>query len=340
MTCDPDHADCNHDEKDGCEVDLNTPANCGACGANATSCTNGLAGAPPEDLFDCGTVAEGLAVDATTLYVMCDGALLSTPKAGGAKTKLTEGEWTYADAGLQLDGGFLYWAWRSTAKTGRVRRMPVAGGPVEDVITGVNPGSNVVVHAGVAYVVDADFDGARRGHVVDSTGRVLLECDPSASLAALGEVLYVSDRFGLQSVGFDGTDAKKLGSRLGLVASNGTVVVIAGSGRHSTYQPDTGFDSGDSLGFAVDGLMVAGNDDVAWARGIAKFDGTWPSGHAVLAGIDLKSRQVRVRAAFDTNAGLFTPGRTIAAMAQDADWVYFAASGGLLQPATISRVRK
>ena len=340
MTCDPGHADCNADEKDGCEVDLNTPANCGACGANATSCTNGLAGAPPEELFDCGTVAEGLAVDATTLYVMCDGALQSTPKAGGAKTKLTEGEWTYADAGLQLDGGFLYWAWRSTAKTGRVRRMPVAGGPVEDVITGVNPGSNVVVHAGVAYVVDADFDGARRGHVVDSTGRVLLECDPSASLAALGEVLYVSDRFGLQSVGFDGTDAKKLGSGAGIVASNGSYLAIAGSARYSTYHPGTGFDSGGPLGLRVGGMMFGTGDDVAWARGIAHFDGSWTGGRAILAGIDLKSRQVMVRASFDTSAGLWTTGRTIGPMAQDADYVYFGASGSLLKPATISRVRK
>ncbi|CAN5582301.1 hypothetical protein BH09MYX1_BH09MYX1_48220 [soil metagenome] len=339
ITCDPGLADCNGDLSDGCEVDfVHDVGNCGVCGARATSCTNGLAGSPPEELFECGYRVEGLAVDATNLYVMSDGVLQSTPKSGGTKTKLAEGEWTYADAGLQLDDGFLYWAWRSTTKTGRVRRVPAVGGAIENVISGVSPGSNVLVHAGVAYVIDTSTDGDS-GRVVDSTGRNVIACETTGSLASIGEVLYVSDRLGIHSVNFDGSDPKTLSSARGLVVSNGTTLAILSNG-YATYQPGTGFSKLSPLGARVDGAMLGSHDDVVWIQGAALRDDTWFGGKSVLIGIDLKSHHEMVRASITPNAGLANPGQKIGPMAEDESFVYFGTSGSLAKAATISRVAK
>jgi hypothetical protein len=301
---------------------MNDPNNCGACGATATTCVNGLAGPPPEPLFECGAVAEGLAVDATSIYFMCDGVLRSAVKGSWATTKLAEGEWTYTDAGLQIEGGFLYWAWRSTARTGRVRRMPVGG------------------HAGVTYVIDAVLEKPVHGRVVDSTGRTVTECDQAGSLAAIGDVLYVSDHTGVRAMNFDGTDSRLVTAKRGVLAANGSTLAIAGDG-FTTYQNGTGSSPTAPLGFRVEGVIFGADDDVVWTRGTSNYVGElFEGGETMLAGIDRTTRRAQIRVLVDREATFLNVGRTIGPMTQDASWVYFGTSGTLGKPATISRFAK
>lgn len=343
LICYEGRADCNHDAKDGCEVDFRSdPNNCGACQATASSCIDGLAGPPPEELFECGATVEGVAVDGSNLYVMCDGVLQSMPKGGGPRTTLSEGEWTYPRAGIQIADGALYWAWRSTAKTGRVRRVALGGGDVETILTGVNPGSNVLVHAGVAYVIDAELTGTVDvGHVVDSTGRTLIECGRAGSLAAIGDVLYVGDaRTGvLRSVRFDGGDPKVLGAAEGVVVSDGVVLRIA-SDKLVTYQPGIGFSAPSPLGFHVDDAMLGSGDAVVWTRGSTHYSGELLEGTSLLASLDPASGRATVRARVDARGGWITLGRAIGPIAQDATHVYFGTTGTLERAATISRFAK
>lgn len=345
-TCDPGFADCNHDVTDGCEVDVvHDPKSCGACNAAAPVCTDGLGGPAPETLGDCGLTARGLAVDATTLYAMCDGDLRAIPKQGGAATTLATAEWGDARAGLVLDGGFLYWAWPSIAKSGAIRRMPVSGGAAETVVLGINPASNLLLHDGVVYFADRDSgEGPRPARIVDSTGRTLLATSGVATLVAVGDVLYAADDSGrVQSLRFDGTDARDVMTSVDAITTDGSSLFLAGESWVRSYQNGTLGVSLGAIPFSVVGATMAAGSKVIYARGWATYEEGCFGGEGaeVIAAIDAEKGGAIVRARIPGRDGITASLETIDQLAEDEGHVYFATSRyGAGRAGTIARFAK
>lgn len=344
--CDPGFADCNHEVADGCEVDLlHDPQSCGACNATAPMCADGLGGVAPETLGDCGFTARGLAVDATTVYAMCDGDLRAMPKQGGAGATLSKGEWGDPRAGLALDGGFIYWAWPSIAKSGGIRRMPVSGGAIETVLLGVNPASNLLFHDGVVYFADRDSgQGASHSRIVDGTGRTVLEAGGTVSLVAIGDVLYVDDGGSVvRSVRFDGTDAKDVTTSIRAFATDGSTLFLVGETWFRSYQGGNLSLSLGSIPFMTAGATMAAGSKTLYLRGWATYEDGCLGGQGaeVVAAIDAARGGAVVRARIPGYDGLLSSSEMIDQLAEDASYVYFATSSySLGRPGTIARFAK
>lgn len=344
--CDPGFADCNRAISDGCEVDLlHDPSSCGACGAAAPACVDGLGGPAPQTLGDCGFRARGLAVDATTLYAMCDGDLTAMPKGGGERRLLARDEWGDARAGLVVDGGFVYWAWPSIAKSGAVRRMPVGGGPIETVIDGINPSSNLLVHDGVVYVVDAEDGTAPKvASIVDATGRTLASVGSAVTLVAVGDVLYARDGTGkVHSVRFDGTAAGDVPVDARALASDGTVLFVFDTSTLAVYQTGILEAPRGAIPVSIRRATMAPGDTTIFGTSWAKTeDGCLGGpGAEVVIGVDAVRAGGVVRARIPGHDGILSTRETIDQLAVDDGFVYYATSSNTLAGAgKISRFAK
>ncbi len=334
-SCDDGFADCNRALADGCEVDLlHDSRSCGACGATAAVCTDGVGGAAPEPLGDCGLGARGLAVDGASLYAICDGELTAMPKAGGERRVLAREEWADPRAGLVVDGGFVYWAWPSVAKSGAVRRIPIAGGPIETVIAGINPSSNLVIHDGVVYVVDAESGAAATSAVlVDSTGRSLGAVRARVTLVPVGDLLYAIDGAGLvSSVRFDGTAPKDVPIDARTLVSDGTTLFVLGSDSLAAYQNGTLGEPRGGVPMAIRRAVMSPGDGrlygTAWTTTQTSCFGA--PGAEVVVAVDVLRAGAVVRARIPGHDGLLSVRETIDQLAVDEGFVYYATSSNTL----------
>lgn len=335
LQCFPGHATCDGKDDNGCEVSyLTDPENCGACHARATTCVDGLAGSAPETLIAWGFAPQGLAVDDATAYFACDGVLRSVPTAGGAATTLLEGESFDARAGLTRgDDGFLYWV-----SAGRVRRMPIGGGPIDTLASGLDPASNLVVHGGVAYVVDA----TPPSRLVDTTGRTLFPT-LGGTLTAIGDVLYAAEHGGrLRAIHFDGTGLADLTASTGVGVTDGAKFYFASDVVDVYDLATSSLSHLGTIAFPVEGAVMRLGDPSFYGRGATLYDhgGCFSRHHgaSVVAGFATKNAAAYVRGRIDDAPNTDPP--RVAQLAVGATHVFFTTTGRLGEPATLQRFVK
>ncbi|HEY2368321.1 MAG TPA: hypothetical protein VGH87_18110 [Polyangiaceae bacterium] len=205
--CECGWSDCDDDVSNGCETDLTSNDNCGACGVESTSCSlDAPTAMKPEVLFPSGYEPQGLAVDDQNIYWMSDGVLTMAPKGGGATTVLARNESSW-NASLALSNGHVYWPWL----TGQIHRVPITGGPVEVLASGIGPiGSNIVAYGDTAFVIVAR--GAT-GELVDSLGHDLVSTGTDGSLAVQNDPLRRHEPGDVRSRGRDRRDDRVVGLR-------------------------------------------------------------------------------------------------------------------------------
>lgn len=107
-----------------------------------------------------------LAVDSTNAYWVSLGDILKVPLAGGAATVLVKNTGLGNVWGLASDGKHLYWTDRNNyqsddANTGAVRRIPVIGGAVETIASGLRgrPWDIATDATHVYWVINAEKNG-------------------------------------------------------------------------------------------------------------------------------------------------------------------------------------
>ncbi|MDB4996778.1 MAG: hypothetical protein JWM74_4210 [Myxococcaceae bacterium] len=154
---------------------------------------------------------QGIAVDETMVYWMADGVLRKVPLAGGPPTMLAQGE--YTRAGPRIDGRYAYWTTRGydanekrITNTGELRRVSIDGGPVETLLGGRNPGSDLAAANGIAYFVDEQPGGST---LVSSAGGGT-PLTPAQSFVLRGDTLAFLDQSGLWSIRTDGSERTAL----------------------------------------------------------------------------------------------------------------------------------
>lgn len=336
LQCYPGFATCDGDENNGCEVSyLTDPENCGACHGRADTCVNGLAGPAPETLLTWGYVPQGLAIDATSAYFASDGTLWKIALDGSTATVLVEGEAFDARAGLTRgDDGFLHWV-----SGGRVRRIASTGGTVETLVSGIEPASNVVVHAGIAYVVDA----TPPSHLADTTGRSLVPTT-GGTLFTVGDRIYAAERGGrLRAVQFDGSGIADLTASTGVAVTDGTKVYFASS-VVDIYDLATAKTSHlGPIAFVVEGATMLPGDPFFYGRGGVAYDRGGcligrPHTASVVAAFDGNVAAARVRARVGDEP--FSDPPRVAQLAVNATHVYFTTTGRMNEPATVQRFAK
>lgn len=107
-----------------------------------------------------------LAVDATSAYWVSLGAIVKAPLGGGPVTVLVKDTGVGNVWGLASDGNHLYWTDRNNyknddANTGAVRRIPVAGGTVETIASGLRgrPWGIATDATHIYWVINAERGG-------------------------------------------------------------------------------------------------------------------------------------------------------------------------------------
>jgi hypothetical protein len=122
---------------------------CGSCGAACPTglCVGGVCNASLSRVLVSTADFNELALDATTVFYADKGGgtIGRVAKTGGATTTLASGETSVA--GLAVDADHVYW---STA-AGSIKRVPKAGGVVQVVSTGKQPGPVAVDGASVFW---------------------------------------------------------------------------------------------------------------------------------------------------------------------------------------------
>jgi len=107
-----------------------------------------------------------MAVDQKHVYWVAGGSIVSVPLQGGSPTVLVDHQGWGDVWGMASDGSHLYWTDRGgyksdEAKTGKVHRVPVDGGPMETIASGLRgrPWGIAVDDSNAYVVINADQNG-------------------------------------------------------------------------------------------------------------------------------------------------------------------------------------
>lgn len=151
-----------------------------------------------------------LAVDSTNAYWVSLGDILKAPLAGGAATVLVKNTGLGNVWGLASDGKHLYWTDRNNyrsddANTGAVRRIPVTGGAIETIASGLRgrPWDIATDATHVYWVINAEKNGGvMRAAKTGGPASVVVGGQSSPVHLALDEdYVYWANAGGDQAVG-------------------------------------------------------------------------------------------------------------------------------------------
>jgi hypothetical protein len=161
IRCNTNFGNCDNQADNGCETPLSTdPKNCGGCGRDCSGggCTNGQC--LPVVLTTNQSSPNVITVDQNSVYwaAYYSFTVDKIAKAGGTATTISSGE--VNPSGIALDATNVYWSDRGYGGgDGYVKRAPVAGGAVSNIVGGLNtkPAAVAVDGANVYYATLGDF---------------------------------------------------------------------------------------------------------------------------------------------------------------------------------------